>query len=303
MSEPDTPTHRYTARLAGEIEAKWQDRWEADGTFHAPNPTGSLGQGFEQVAERPKLYVNDMFPYPSGAGLHVGHPLGYIGTDVYARFMRMRGRNVLHAMGYDAFGLPAEQYAVQTGQHPRITTEANIATMRRQLRALGLGHDDRRSVSTTDVAYYRWTQWIFLQLYGSWYDRDEGRARPVADLVTAFASGGRAPRADANPDGVSWADLDDERVPRSSTNIGSRTSRKRRSTGVPRSARCSRTKRSPRTGGAIAATIPSSSGRSSSGCCASPNTPTACSTTSICSTGPSRSSSCSGTGSGRARGR
>ena len=119
-----------------------------------------------------------MFPYPSGAGLHVGHPLGYIGTDVYARFMRMRGHNVLHAMGYDAFGLPAEQYAVQTGQHPRATTEANVANMRRQLRALGLGHDPRRSVATTDVDYYRWTQWIFLQLYDAWYD-DERGPRPA----------------------------------------------------------------------------------------------------------------------------
>ncbi|MDP8987553.1 MAG: class I tRNA ligase family protein, partial [Actinomycetota bacterium] len=124
-----------------------------------------MAGGFERVAGRPKLYVLDMFPYPSGVGLHVGHPLGYIATDVYARFKRMTGFNVLHAMGYDAFGLPAEQYAVQTGQHPRVTTEANIANMRRQFRALGLGHDDRRSVATTDVGYYRWTQWIFLQIY------------------------------------------------------------------------------------------------------------------------------------------
>ncbi len=130
-----------------------------------------------------KLYALDMFPYPSGAGLHVGHPLGYIGTDVYARFKRMTGHNVLHAMGYDAFGLPAEQYAVQTGQHPRVTTEDNIATMRRQLRALGLGHDPRRSVATTDPAYYRWTQWIFLQLFDSWYDEDADRARPIAELI------------------------------------------------------------------------------------------------------------------------
>ncbi len=138
---PDAPAFRYNAALANEIEAKWQDRWDADRTFWAPNPTGDLAGGFTDVADRRKLYVLDMFPYPSGTGLHVGHPLGYIGTDVYARFMRMRGHNVLHAMGYDAFGLPAEQYAVQTGQHPRATTEANVANMRRQLRALGLGHD------------------------------------------------------------------------------------------------------------------------------------------------------------------
>ena len=130
------------------------------------------------MADRPKLYVLDMFPYPSGAGLHVGHPLGYIGTDVYARYQRMTGHNVVHTMGYDAFGLPAEQYAVQTGQHPRTTTEANIATMRRQLRRMGLGHDPRRSVATTDEGYYRWTQWIFLQIFNSWYDTDADRARP-----------------------------------------------------------------------------------------------------------------------------
>ena len=124
------PPHRYTAALAAQIEVAWQDRWEAERTFQAPNPTGPLADGFDQVADRPKLYVLDMFPYPSGAGLHVGHPLGYIGTDVYARYKRMSGHNVLHTMGYDAFGLPAEQYAVQTGTHPRVTTEANIATMR-----------------------------------------------------------------------------------------------------------------------------------------------------------------------------
>ena len=119
-----------------------------------------------------------MFPYPSGKGLHVGHPLGFIGTDVYARFQRMNGYNVLHAMGYDAFGLPAEQYAVQTGQHPRVTTEQNIDTYEAQLRALGLAHDPRRGPATSDPSYYRWTQWIFLQIYNSWYDED-GRPRPA----------------------------------------------------------------------------------------------------------------------------
>ncbi|MGH9273005.1 MAG: class I tRNA ligase family protein, partial [Acidimicrobiales bacterium] len=178
MSEPNAPRddrippHRYTAALATQIEITWQDRWEQEGTFRAPNPCGPLSDGFERVAERPKLYVLDMFPYPSGSGLHVGHPLGYIGTDVYARYMRMAGRNVLHTLGYDAFGLPAEQYAVQTGTHPRVTTEANIAIIRAQLRRLGLAHDDRRRVATTDVGFYRWTQWIFLQLFGSWYDPD-----------------------------------------------------------------------------------------------------------------------------------
>ena len=163
--ETGVPPFRYTAALAEQIEESWQRRWEVEGTFQAANPVGDLAAGFDRVAGRPKLYVLDMFPYPSGDGLHVGHPLGYIGTDVYARYQRMAGFNVLHTMGYDAFGLPAEQYAMDTGRHPRETTEANIATMRRQLRRLGLGHDPRRSFATTDVAYYRWTQWIFLQIF------------------------------------------------------------------------------------------------------------------------------------------
>ena len=177
-SMSETP-HRYTPELALEIEIAWQDRWEEEGTYHAPNPTGSLADP-EAVAALSggPLFVLDMFPYPSGAGLHVGHPLGYIATDVYARYQRMLGKNVLHALGYDAFGLPAEQYAVQTGQHPRKTTEDNIFTMRRQLRRLGLGHDDRRSVATTDPEFYRWTQWIFLQIFNSWFGAGgAGRAR------------------------------------------------------------------------------------------------------------------------------
>ncbi len=205
---PDQPAHRYSAALAQEIEATWQDRWEQEGTFHTPNPVGDLAAGFAAVADRPKRYVLDMFPYPSGVGLHVGHPLGYIGTDVYARYLRMTGHNVIHTMGYDSFGLPAEQYALQTGTHPRVTTEANIATMRRQLRRLGLGHDPRRSVSTTDVEFYRWTQWIFLQIFESWYDADAGRARPVAELVAELDAGTRAPAAGTNPSGRPWAELD-----------------------------------------------------------------------------------------------
>src|ERR671916_1526391 len=125
-SRADTPPHRYTADLAGRIELSWQDRWDRKGTFFAPNPVGDLSAGFDKVAGQPKLFVMDMFPYPSGEGLHVGHPLGFIGTDVYARYQRMCGANVLHTMGFDAFGLPAEQYAVQTGEHPRKTTENNI---------------------------------------------------------------------------------------------------------------------------------------------------------------------------------
>jgi leucyl-tRNA synthetase len=206
-SRPDTPPFRYTAKLAEQIETTWQDRWEREGTFHTPNPVGDLSAGFDRVADRPKLYVLDMFPYPSGAGLHVGHPLGYIGTDVYARYKRMLGFNVLHTMGYDAFGLPAEQYAVQTGQHPRVTTEANIANMRRQLRRLGLGHDARRSIATTDVDYYRWTQWIFLQIYNAWYDTEADRARPIDDLIAELDAGTREPAEGTNPFGRPWAEL------------------------------------------------------------------------------------------------
>ncbi len=205
----DVPPHRYTADLAHQLEAAWQERWERDGTFNVPNPVGDLSAGFDEVADRPKLYVLDMFPYPSGEGLHVGHPLGYIGTDVYARYQRMNGRNVLHTMGYDAFGLPAEQYAVQTGTHPRATTEANVANYRRQLRRLGLGYDNRRSVATTDESYYRWTQWIFLQIFNSWYDQDAQWARPVEELVAELDAGLRQPAPDTNLSGRPWAELDE----------------------------------------------------------------------------------------------
>ena len=165
------------------IEARWQTHWEQQGTFLAPNPGDAT---FDPDA--PKFYVLDMFPYPSGVGLHVGHPLGYIATDIVARYKRMRGFNVLHPMGFDAFGLPAEQFAVEHGVHPRITTEKNIANMVRQLRRLGLSYDWSRGVSTTDTAYYRWTQWIFLQLYHSYVDPATGRARPIAELEQKLAS-------------------------------------------------------------------------------------------------------------------
>ncbi len=195
---------RYNAVLAAGIEAHWQQRWASEGTFWTASPAGPLSAGFERAAGRPKCYVLDMFAYPSGIGLHVGHPLGYIATDVFARYQRMNGRHVLHAYGYDAFGLPAEQYAIDTGQHPRVTTEANIAVMRDQLRRLGLGHDPRREFSTTDPAYYRWTQWIFTRIFGSWCDERTGRARPVAELIAEFESGLRD-----TPDGTAWADLTD----------------------------------------------------------------------------------------------
>ncbi|MET8146717.1 leucine--tRNA ligase [Actinoplanes sp. NPDC005259] len=205
MSESETnadvPPYRYTAAMAAEIEPRWQAHWADNGTFHAPNPTGDLADATHPRAGAPKLHVQDMFPYPSGAGLHVGHPLGYIGTDSYTRYKRMAGFNVLHPMGFDAFGLPAEQYAVQTGTHPRTTTEANVERYRGQLRRLGLAYDDRRSFSTTDPSYYRWTQWIFLQVFNSWFDPSLRKARPISTLVDEFVAGTRT------VDGQAWADL------------------------------------------------------------------------------------------------
>ncbi|WP_406310151.1 leucine--tRNA ligase [Streptomyces sp. NBC_00623] len=193
--------HRYTAAMAADIEARWQDFWDAHGTYEAPNPTGDLADNPE-LAAKPKKFIMDMFPYPSGAGLHVGHPLGYIATDVFARHQRMTGHNVLHTLGFDAFGLPAEQYAVQTGTHPRASTEANMENMKSQLRRLGLGHDKRRSFATIEADYYKWTQWIFLQIFNSWYDTEADRARPIADLVAQFENGERP-----TPDGRDWSAL------------------------------------------------------------------------------------------------
>lgn len=188
---------RYDATLAQEIEVRWQQYWDTQGTFETPDPTGELAG--DVSAE--KFFVMDMFPYPSGSGLHVGHPLGYIATDVVGRFKRMQGFNVLHPLGYDAFGLPAEQYAVQTGQHPRVTTLENIKTMRRQLRRLGLAHDPRRSFATIDPDYVKWTQWIFTQIFNSYYDTEQKRARPIEELISAYESG--KPLAD----GRQWSQL------------------------------------------------------------------------------------------------
>jgi leucyl-tRNA synthetase len=205
-ADVDAPPFRYGAALANRIELAWQDRWEAEGTFHTPNPSGPWAEQSRAPQSRnplgDKVYLLDMFPYPSGTGLHVGHPLGFIGTDVLGRYLRMNGRNVLHAMGFDAFGLPAEQYAVQTGAHPRSTTENNIERYRAQLRRLGLAYDDRRSVATTDVEFYRWTQWIFLQIFNSFYDGQ--RARPIAELEAELAAGTRE-----TPDGRDWSALTD----------------------------------------------------------------------------------------------
>ncbi len=198
----ETPRYRYTAAMADELETRWQSRWRDSGTYHAPNPAGPLSDDPRGVVNDPKLFIMDMFPYPSGAGLHVGHPLGYIATDVYARFKRMTGFNVLHTMGFDAFGLPAEEHARATGVHPRENTEANIANMTRQLTRLGLGHDDRRAIATTDAAYYRWTQWIFKQIFEAWFDTEQQRARPIGELEAEFADGTRV-----TPDGRPWRGL------------------------------------------------------------------------------------------------
>src|SRR5690606_16871813 len=141
-------------------------------------------------SKKPKYYVLDMFPYPSGAGLHVGHPLGYIASDIYSRFKRLKGFNVLHPMGYDSFGLPAEQYAIQTGQHPAITTEANIARYREQLDNIGFSFDWSREVRTSDASFYKWTQWIFMQLFNAWYDKSQDRAVPISELVAHFETQG-----------------------------------------------------------------------------------------------------------------
>lgn len=196
----ETPAHRYGAGLANQIEQKWQTFWKDNGTFNAPNPVGDLATG--DPLPEDKLNVQDMFPYPSGAGLHVGHPLGYIATDVFARYNRMLGKNVLHTLGYDAFGLPAEQYAIQTGTHPRTTTESNIQNMKRQLGQLGLGHDPRRSVATTDPEFYKWTQWIFLQIYNAWFDEELQKARPIEELVRDLLTGARTTK-----DGRNFRDL------------------------------------------------------------------------------------------------
>ncbi|MBQ0787397.1 MAG: leucine--tRNA ligase [Oceanihabitans sp.] len=164
-----------------EIEAKWQKYWAENQTFKASN-----------TSEKPKYYVLDMFPYPSGAGLHVGHPLGYIASDIYARYKRHKGFNVLHPQGYDSFGLPAEQYAIQTGQHPAVTTETNIKTYRRQLDQIGFSFDWSREVRTSSPEYYKWTQWIFIQLFESWYNNESNKAEEISSLITVFASEGNA---------------------------------------------------------------------------------------------------------------
>ena len=162
-----------------QIEKKWQKYWEENQTFKTSNAT-----------DKPKFYVLDMFPYPSGAGLHVGHPLGYIASDIYARYKRHQGFNVLHPVGYDSFGLPAEQYAIQTGQHPAITTEQNITRYEEQLRKIGFSFDWSREVRTSDASYYKWTQWIFIQLFHSWYNKNTDKAESIDTLIRHFEEKG-----------------------------------------------------------------------------------------------------------------
>ena len=161
------------------IEKKWQKFWEENQIYKTENKT-----------DKPKFYVLDMFPYPSGAGLHVGHPLGYIASDIYARFKRHQGFNVLHPIGYDSFGLPAEQYAIQTGQHPAITTEQNITRYEEQLRKIGFSFDWSREVRTSDASYYKWTQWIFIELFHSWYNKTSDKAESIKTLVEHFSKFG-----------------------------------------------------------------------------------------------------------------
>jgi leucyl-tRNA synthetase len=169
----------YSKDEIKKVEKKWQEKWASDGVYQVKNDTS-----------KPKYYVLDMFPYPSGAGLHVGHPLGYIASDIVARYKRVKGYNVLHPMGFDSFGLPAEQYAIQTGQHPALTTAKNIETYKRQLKQIGFSFDWSREVQTSDPSFYKWTQWIFMQLFNSWYNKSTDKAEPIASLVREFEKSG-----------------------------------------------------------------------------------------------------------------
>ena len=161
------------------LENKWLKKWEETELYKV-----------SEDASKPKFYVLDMFPYPSGAGLHVGHPLGYVASDIYSRYKRQKGFNVLHPMGFDAFGLPAEQYAIQTGKHPALTTKENIETYKRQLKNIGLSFDWSREVKTCDPDYYQWTQWIFLKMFNAWYDNKKNKAREMSELTQIFEKEG-----------------------------------------------------------------------------------------------------------------
>ena len=184
MSDPQQKPQRYAAPLANALEVRWQAWWKERSTYRQPNPGD---EDFD--ASRPRWYCLDMFPYPSGAGLHVGHPEGYTATDIISRYKRMQGFNVLHPMGFDAFGLPAEQYAIQTSIHPALTTKKAMETFRAQLQRFGFSYDWEREFATIDKDYYRWTQWIFLRIHNSWYDPEQDRARPIADLTDLLERG------------------------------------------------------------------------------------------------------------------
>lgn len=206
-SEPHHDTAiRYDASLAADIETRWQSYWDKHETNKVPNPSDPT---FD--TSKPKYYCLDMFPYPSGAGLHVGHPEGYTATDIICRYKRMTGHNVLHPMGWDAFGLPAEQYAIATGVHPEITTKTAIDNFRRQLKRFGFSYDWSRELGTIDPDYYKWTQWIFLKIYNAWFDvqanNGDGKARPIAELIAEFESGKR--RAKLNPDAAEYTGAGD----------------------------------------------------------------------------------------------
>ena len=190
--------HDYDFRS---IEQKWRKHWDANGTY-----------AVTEDPSKEKCYVLDMFPYPSGAGLHVGHPLGYIASDIYARYQRHRGKNVLHPMGYDSFGLPAEQYAIQTGQHPAVTTANNLKRYREQLDKLGFCYDWSREVRTSDPDYYRWTQWIFAQLFDAWYNMDTDRAEHIDTLAAKFSENGTY-NVNAGNDPDWWKELDRSEFP------------------------------------------------------------------------------------------
>ena len=179
-----TPTHKYCAEVANELETRWQSNWAQDNLNTIGNPGDD---GFD--TSKPKFYCLDMFPYPSGAGLHVGHPVGYIGSDIISRFKRMQGFNVLHPMGWDAFGLPAEQYAIETGVHPATTTRTAIDTFRGQLQRIGFSYDWSREFATIDPEYYKWTQWIWLKAYGSWFDPSTKQASPINTLIDGLNTG------------------------------------------------------------------------------------------------------------------
>lgn len=206
QSAESSTAHRYTAQRAGELETRWQSRWDEQQVFQQPNPGE---EGFD--ASKPKYFCMDMFPYPSGAGLHVGHPEGYTATDIISRYKRMNGFNVLHPMGWDAFGLPAEQYAIQTGVHPEITTKKAIDNFRRQLQRFGFSYDWSREFGTIDADYYKWTQWIFVKIYHSWFDPAAnggvGCARAIDELIEEFKSGKRAVKL--NPDAAEYAGAGD----------------------------------------------------------------------------------------------